>query len=53
MRIKVFVAIATNINPSSLLLNEINSKVGYEIATAYIVFPQEMVKHRHYVQFQK
>ena len=45
MRIKVFVAIATNIKPliTLLLLNEINSKLGYEIATAYIVFPQKYI----------
>ena len=42
----MFVAIATNIKTliTLLLLNdEINLKLGYEIVTAYIVFPQEMV----------
>ena len=45
MRIKAFAAIASNIKTfiTLLLLNEINSKLGYEIATAYIIFLQEIV----------
>ena len=45
MRIKVFRCHSNQHKTliTLLLLNEINSKLGHEIATAYIVFPQEMV----------
>ena len=43
MRIKVFIAIATNIKPLLLVLNEINSKLGFKIVTAYTLISQEMV----------
>ena len=45
MRVKVCVAISTNIKTlvTPLLLNEINSKLGYRIVTAYTLISQEMV----------
>ena len=43
MRIKVYVVKAKHKMLASLLLNEINSKLGYNLVTACTLISQEMV----------